>query len=226
MSWDNTSNIVSGDTTMQQYIDYLNGGQLNTQADQEYLGSLNSQAQGVLDDYNRLLAENGNNEKLAKQAFKDKYGMSIDAAMDAWKGQALQYTTNRKQSEMAKAEAYNQQRQARESTIANREAAAKQAQTQARSQGLSKGLASSIGNAPLSGQASANYGNNLGALRNLSQSTKNDFLQKMGYANALEQQAENMSKGSGLNVIGAAVGGAGTGAGIGASLFGGLGKGD
>lgn len=157
------------------------------------------------------------------------YGLNyadVDTWKEAWENQVKNYASTKNTTRAAAEQVSKAENDARESTIANREASAKQAQAQARTQGMSSGLASSIGNAPLSGQQSANYGNNLGALKNLGQTTLNDYLQKMGYANALEQQAENMEKGSNLNVIGAALGGAGAGASIGASLFGGLGQGD
>lgn len=154
------------------------------------------------------------------------YGLNyadVDTWKAAWENQVQNYANTRSSNRTAAEQFSKAENDARESTIANREASAKQALSQARTQGMSSGLASSIGNAPLSGQQSANYGNNLGALKNLGQTTQNDYLQKMGYANALEQEAENIGKGSNLNVIGAALSGAGTGASIGASLFGGLG---
>lgn len=225
MSWDNTSNIVSGDTSMSQYYDALGLGGLGSvdTGVQQGTSSLTSQVQQFLNEYQQMKEQFGDD---ADKKFKEKYGANINKVIDQYKALGQKVATDNANQYNAGVASDVVKQQARESTIANREAAAKQAMIQARNQGLSKGLASSIGNAPLSGQASTNYGNNLGALKNLGQTTQNDYLQKMGYANALEQQAENLENGSRLNVIGAAVGGAGTGAGIGASLFGGMGKGD
>lgn len=223
MAWTNASYIVEGDTKMEDYYNAIGGSNLQTEADLQMSQGLLQGYDSVLQDWNNMQQQYGTD---ASKKFKEKYGVDIKAYTEAAQKLMQQHMVDRTNQQLAPALAEQQQREAREATIANREAAAKQALTQARSQGMSKGLASSIGNAPLSGQQSANYGNNLGALRNLSQSTKNDYLQKMGYANALEQQAENLEKGSRLNVIGAAVGGGATGASIGASLFGGLGQGD
>lgn len=137
------------------------------------------------------------------------------------------YVNNRKQADEKKAAEQKAVTDARESTIAEREASAKNAYTQARNNGQGRGLAASIGNAPLSGATASNYANSYNNLSNLGQSTQNDYLQKMGYVNSLNQQADNLEKNAGWNILGAAVGGAGSGAQIGNSLFGGMGsKGD
>lgn len=128
------------------------------------------------------------------------------------------YQTEANASRKYRDEQIAQERETRESGIAEREAAAKQAQTQARSQGQSRGLASSLGNAPLSGYSAENYANNRGTLANLGQSTQNDYLMKMGYVNALDQQAKNMEAGSFLNTLGAIFGGVGSGAQVGNAI--------
>lgn len=107
-------------------------------------------------------------------------------------------TSRPAQKAAADAKEEAQKTQARESGIAEREAAAKNAQVQARSQGVNRGLASSLGNAPLAGYSAENFQNNYSNLANLGQSTQNDWLQKMGYAKGLEQTANNMEKGGGL----------------------------
>lgn len=114
-----------------------------------------------------------------------------------------------KAAEDAKIEA--QKTQARESRIAEREAAAKAAQVQARSQGVNRGLAASLGNAPLAGYSAENYQNNYSNLASLGQSTQNDWLQKMGYVKGLEQTANNMEKGGDLVKTAAWMGGAADG---------------
>lgn len=227
MAWDNTSNFSTGKVTMEQYNQALDPlGVLSTSADQSYWNASNETAKNVQALYNQILEQAGGSKSIADKIFEKQYGYKIDKFYDMLKQGSQQHVQDRTNEVYNRGQQKLKEVQAREATIANREAAAKQAQTQARTQGMSKGLASSIGNAPLSGQQSANYGNNLGALKNLGQTTQNDYLQKMGYANALQQQAENMEKGSKLNVIGSAIGGAGSGASVGASLFGGMGKGD
>lgn len=224
MSWANASNIVSGDTNLNTYFDALTGFN-SSDEDKEMFEGVSSGYYDILAQYNYMLQTQGIIKATAW--LKDKYGFKdINQLTEATQNAMVLREMDKKKATEAQQKYAKEQREARESGIVNREAAAKQAQTQARSQGMSKGLAASIGNAPLSGQASANYSGNLSALQNLGQSTQNDYLQKMGYANALEQQASNMEKGSALNIVGAAVGGAGAGAGLGASLFGGMGKGD
>lgn len=127
-------------------------------------------------------------------------------------------------AETEKQNKLQQQRAARESGISENEAAAKNAYTQARNQGLGRGLAASIGDAPLSQYTAQNYSSNYNNLANLKQSTQNDYLKKQGYANQLDQQADNLEKGNFFTNMAAGLTGAGTGAQIGNSLFGGLGK--
>lgn len=156
------------------------------------------------------------------------YGLTSTSSDSEWKkyfdyikaasSKLKSYQTEANTSREYRNQQIAQERETRESGIAEREAAAKQAQTQARSQGQSRGLASSLGNAPLSGYSAENYANNRGMLANLGQSTQNDYLMKMGYVNALDQQARNMQAGSFLNTLGSVFGGAGSGAQIGNAL--------
>ena len=60
------------------------------------------------------------------------------------------------------------------------------------------------------------------ALRNTATGTQADYLNKMGYANALGMEAENKRKGAFLNTLGGIFGGASQGASVGASLGGGV----
>lgn len=129
------------------------------------------------------------------------------------------YANQRKESDKAKKAAQKEVTDARESTIADREQSAKQAYTQARTQGLGRGLAASIGNAPLADNSASSYQSNYSALSNAQASSQNDYLNKLGYANAMQNQADNQSKGDVWNTIGAFIGGAGSGAQIGNSLF-------
>ena len=58
------------------------------------------------------------------------------------------------------------------------------------------------------------------ALRNAGSSTQNDYLSKMGYANAAAMEASNKQKGAFLTGLGGMFQGAGTGAQTGMSLAG------
>lgn len=152
---------------------------------------------------------------------KDAEWAALDTRVDDLMNQAISKGNQFIEQQKPKWAQQKQQaleRESRESGIAEREASAKQAQTQARAQGQSRGLASSLGNVPLSGYSAENTANNYGRLADLGQSTQNDYLMKMGYANALDQQAKNMEAGSFLNTLGAIFGGAGTGMGAGNAI--------
>ena len=91
----------------------------------------------------------------------------------------------------------------------------------ARNAGANRAAASAMAGAQTdpTNQAAA-----LSAAKNAGSYTQNDWLEKMGYANALSQQAANKKNGAFLDTIGAIFSGAGAGAGMGASLGGGGGK--
>jgi len=86
---------------------------------------------------------------------------------------------------------------------------------QAQNAGLNKERAGMMGEANLANRSNANN-----ALAGIAASTQADYLNKIGQANALQQQAENMQKGAALNTAGATVSGAAQGLSTGASLFG------
>ena len=72
--------------------------------------------------------------------------------------------------------------------------------------------------------ANSSFGNQLGtmnAAKGASNYSQNDYLSKLGYANAMADQAGNLRKGAFLNTMGAIFGGAGEGAQVGSSLGGG-----
>lgn len=150
----------------------------------------------------------------------------IGQKLQGYNSQLNDYINQRKEADKQTAAAQKAVTDARESTITGREAEAKNNYTQARTQGLGKGLAASIGNAPLSGSTADSYQANYGALQNAQASTQNDYLNKLGYANALQNQADNMNTGSTWNTIGAFMQGMGGGAGVGSSIGGAFGKGD
>lgn len=86
---------------------------------------------------------------------------------------------------------------------------------QAQNAGLNKERAGMMGEANLANRSNANN-----ALAGIAASTQADYLNKIGQANALQQQAENMQKGAALNTAGATVSGAAQGLATGASMFG------
>lgn len=86
---------------------------------------------------------------------------------------------------------------------------------QAQNAGLNKERAGMMGEANLANRSNANN-----ALAGIAASTQADYLNKIGQANALQQQAENMQKGAALNTAGATVSGAAQGLSNGVSMFG------
>lgn len=86
---------------------------------------------------------------------------------------------------------------------------------QAQNAGLNKERAGMMGEANLANRSNANN-----ALAGIAASTQADYLNKIGQANALQQQADNMQKGAALNTAGATVSGAAQGLSTGASMFG------
>lgn len=214
MGWNGTKNILN-DTgeKLQYYWDQY----------QNALSDLKSA--GLEDDYTTYMQDYG----LAKSA--QQWGLHMGSSYDdsrEWinyitsqTNQLKSYTADAKKRLEERQAELKQERETREAGLVEREAAAKQAQTQARSQGVNRGLASAIGNAPLSGYSAENYQNNYGNLSNLGQSTQNDYLMKMGYADGLQMQADNISRGSALSNVGGFLGGAMGGAQAGMSLLGG-----
>lgn len=95
---------------------------------------------------------------------------------------------------------------------------AKNAEIAARNTGMNRARASTQASQNAATQSTQNA-NNMGlALRSQSQGTQNDYLNKMNYANSLDQQASNIQSGAALNTIGSALQGAGNGAKFGAGL--------
>lgn len=86
---------------------------------------------------------------------------------------------------------------------------------QTQNSGLNKERAGMMGEANLANRSNANN-----ALSGIAASTQADYLNKIGQANALQQQADNLEKGSALNTAGATVSGAAQGLATGASMFG------
>lgn len=86
---------------------------------------------------------------------------------------------------------------------------------QAQNSGLNRERAGMNSNINLANRSNANN-----ALAGINASTQADYLNRIGQANALDQQANNMEKGALLNTLGSAVQGAGAGMKMGASMFG------
>lgn len=118
---------------------------------------------------------------------------------------AKEATETAKQTELASGELAETEAQQNATTSA----------IQAQNAGLNKERAGMMGEANLANRSNANN-----ALAGIAASTQADYLNKIGQANALQQQAENMQKGAGLNTAGATVSGAAQGFVNGASMFG------
>ena len=95
---------------------------------------------------------------------------------------------------------------------------AKNAEIVARNTGMNRARASTQASQNAATQSTQNANSMGSALRNQSQGTQNDYLNKMNYANSLDQQASNIQSGAALNTIGSALQGAGNGAKFGAGL--------
>ena len=95
---------------------------------------------------------------------------------------------------------------------------AKNAEIAARNTGMNRARASTQASQNAATQSTQNANSMGSALRSQSQGTQNDYLNKMNYANSLDQQASNIQSGAALNTIGSALQGAGNGAKFGAGL--------
>ena len=122
---------------------------------------------------------------------------------------------NRIASEQEQAQA-QAARDARNATAAIEDVSRRAAYDAARNTGANRAASSAIGgsNTPAVGSQMQS------ALRNASSSTQNDYLSKMGYANAAAMEASNKQKGAFLTGLGGMFQGAGTGAQTGMSLAG------
>lgn len=108
-------------------------------------------------------------------------------------------------------------REARLSSADVEDAQRRSAYLAARNTGANRAAASAVAGNQTNegGQTSAQS-----ALRNTAVGTQADYLNKMGYANALDMQSENKKKGAFLNTMSGIFSGAGEGASVGASLGG------
>lgn len=95
---------------------------------------------------------------------------------------------------------------------------ARAAETAARNTGMNRARASTQASQNAQQQINQNATNMGSALRTQAQGTQNDYLNKMNYANSLDQQASNIQSGAALNTIGSALQGAANGASFGAGL--------
>lgn len=122
---------------------------------------------------------------------------------------------NRIASEQEQAQA-QAARDARNATAAIEDVSRRAAYDAARNTGANRAASSAIGgsNTPAVGSQMQS------ALRNAGSSTQNDYLSKMGYANAAAMEASNKQKGAFLTGLGGMFQGAGTGAQTGMSLAG------
>lgn len=110
-------------------------------------------------------------------------------------------------------------RQARKEAANEEDAQRRAAYLAARNTGANRAAASAVsGNQTNEGTQTQAQS----ALRNTATGTQADYLNKMGYANALGMEAENKQKGAFLNTLGGIFSGVGQGASVGASLGGGV----
>lgn len=107
-----------------------------------------------------------------------------------------------------------QAQNARVANAAQEDVAKRAAYLNARQTGANKATASAVGGI----QSEDNTANYSSAMKNAATGTQADYLEKMGYANALQQEASNKKAGAFLNSLGGFFQGAGTGAAVGLSL--------
>lgn len=137
--------------------------------------------------------------------FTDENGENLEDKKAEQAETAEEATETAKQAELAAGELAETEAQQNATTSA----------IQAQNAGLNKERAGMMGEANLANRSNANN-----ALAGIAASTQADYLNKIGQANALQQQAENMQKGAALNTVGATVSGAAQGLATGASMFG------
>lgn len=161
------------------------------------------QIDAIMDDYYHEGSKNPDNT----------YEQSLEAAIQAQEEKdkqaqaeaAQEAAETAKQTELTAGELAETEAQQNATTSA----------IQAQNAGLNKERAGMMGEANLANRSNANN-----ALAGIAASTQADYLNKIGQANALQQQADNMQKGAALNTAGATVSGAAQGLANGASMFG------
>ena len=110
-------------------------------------------------------------------------------------------------------------RKARVASAGEEDVSRKAAYQAARNTGANRAASSAIGSSIDTRGLQSNIGS---ALRNAGTSTQADYLNKLGYVQGLEQNAQNMKAGAFLNNLGGIFQGAATGAKTGMSLGGGF----
>jgi len=145
----------------------------------------------------------------------EKAGYGPEGGYEAGFTTARKSGENRIASEQEQAQT-QEARDAREAASATEDVSRRAAYDAARNTGANRAASSAIGgsNTPAVGTQMQS------ALRNAGSSTQNDYLAKMGYANAAEMEAANKQKGAFLAGLGGIFQGAGTGAQTGMSLAG------
>ena len=145
----------------------------------------------------------------------EKAGYGPEGGYEAGFTAARESGQNRVASEQEQAQT-QEARDAREAASATEDVSRRAAYDAARNTGANRAASSAIGgsNTPAVGTQMQS------ALRNAGSSTQNDYLAKMGYANAAEMEASNKQKGAFLTGLGGIFQGAATGAQTGMSLAG------
>lgn len=151
-------------------------------------------------------AEAGRKGELSKLGLgKDVSERIVDAQTEAGQNQTSE------QAEEA--------RKARVASTGEEDVSRRAAYQAARNTGANRAASSAIGSSIDTRGLQSNVGS---ALRNASTSTQADYLNKLGYVEGLESNAQNMRAGSFLNTLGSIFQGAATGTKTGMSLGGGF----
>ena len=156
-------------------------------------------------DYGRLWVDASENDVNAFQNVLDKW--------DAEKGN---YENNLAKEQAVGKNTIQDQANATAADSAGQEASANA--TANINAGMNAGTAGLLGSANANSNVADTANTMYQGNRATQASTQADYLEKMADSAALDQQVSNLQKGSTLNTIGAAIGGAGAGASMGASI--------
>lgn len=168
-------------------------------------------------DFARWINENNiQYGKLWVDSYNDDDVNAFQDALNRWETEKGNYENNLAKEQAINTNTIQDQANATAADSAGQEASANA--TANINAGMNAGTAGLLGsanaNSNVADTANAMYQGN----RATQASTQADYLEKMADSAALDQQVSNLKKGSTLNTIGAAIGGAGAGASMGASI--------
>lgn len=175
---------------------------------------LKEKAQGAIDSFDgKKIADNltGQIRNASKVNSTEEKSSTWSKIQDMLKGKIAEETPSPVKEQ--EAETVDARHAANMEDLASR----RSAYLAARNTGANRAMASAIAGS----QGQPNQTSAISAMKNMATGSQADYLNKMGYANALDMQAENKDKAAWLNTLGGILKGAGTGAGIGMSLGGG-----